>query len=248
MTKENNSKLIIWAAVALVIGVILGILITNITTTGKAKSALGLDSGRQEANLQEARQDLVLNLLRVNTISNRENPLIITSTNDVDFNVTNSIQMNSGISAINMYANSTEGPKMNLKSHRLSLTGNHIALVDTQGTTAISTDTDGIVKFPNVLTAPHGTGDYACLTIDGSLYRSQTPCNNSVFDIINQSSFYDGTFYEDMSCNDICQNPAIWGQNAPASTCLFAQFKLNDPAYPGQVMPCDFTDTNRSMM
>jgi hypothetical protein len=36
--KTNNSKLIIWALVALVIGVILGLVITNITTTGQAKS------------------------------------------------------------------------------------------------------------------------------------------------------------------------------------------------------------------
>jgi len=47
MAKENKSKLIIWALVALVIGVILGLLITNITTTGKAKSAL------QEAQVQK---------------------------------------------------------------------------------------------------------------------------------------------------------------------------------------------------
>lgn len=40
MAKENKSKLIIWALVALVIGVILGLVITNITTTGQAKSAI----------------------------------------------------------------------------------------------------------------------------------------------------------------------------------------------------------------
>lgn len=40
MAKENKKSLIIWAAVALVIGVIIGLLITNITTTGKAKAAL----------------------------------------------------------------------------------------------------------------------------------------------------------------------------------------------------------------
>ncbi|MFA5745948.1 MAG: hypothetical protein WCX82_01425 [archaeon] len=35
MAKENNKKLIIWALVALVIGVIIGLVITNLTTTGK---------------------------------------------------------------------------------------------------------------------------------------------------------------------------------------------------------------------
>jgi len=36
MAKENNKKLIIWALVALVIGVIIGMLITNFVTTGNA--------------------------------------------------------------------------------------------------------------------------------------------------------------------------------------------------------------------
>jgi hypothetical protein len=39
MAKENKKSLIIWAAVALVIGVILGLVITNLSTTGNAKSA-----------------------------------------------------------------------------------------------------------------------------------------------------------------------------------------------------------------
>ncbi|MFA5746070.1 MAG: hypothetical protein WCX82_01920 [archaeon] len=40
MAKENNTKLIIWAVVALVIGVVIGLLITNIVTTGNAKFSL----------------------------------------------------------------------------------------------------------------------------------------------------------------------------------------------------------------
>ncbi|MFA5745949.1 MAG: hypothetical protein WCX82_01420 [archaeon] len=38
MAKENKKSLIIWALVALVIGVILGLVITNLSTTGQAKS------------------------------------------------------------------------------------------------------------------------------------------------------------------------------------------------------------------
>ena len=40
MAKKENKKLIIWAVVALVIGVILGLFITTAVTTGKAKSAV----------------------------------------------------------------------------------------------------------------------------------------------------------------------------------------------------------------
>ncbi|HOZ35890.1 MAG TPA: hypothetical protein PLK55_02810, partial [archaeon] len=39
MTKKSNSALIIWAVVALIVGIFLGLLITNLTTTGDAKSA-----------------------------------------------------------------------------------------------------------------------------------------------------------------------------------------------------------------
>ncbi len=40
MAKENKKSLIIWALVALVIGVILGLVLTNLTTTGQAKASL----------------------------------------------------------------------------------------------------------------------------------------------------------------------------------------------------------------
>lgn len=40
MAKENKSKLIIWALVALVIGVIIGLLITNIIITGNSSKTL----------------------------------------------------------------------------------------------------------------------------------------------------------------------------------------------------------------
>ena len=46
MAKEKaNSKLIIWAVVALVIGIVLGLLLTTAVATGKAKSAIS-DNGR----------------------------------------------------------------------------------------------------------------------------------------------------------------------------------------------------------
>lgn len=40
MKKENKKPLILWALVALVLGVILGLVITNLSTTGQAKSTL----------------------------------------------------------------------------------------------------------------------------------------------------------------------------------------------------------------
>ena len=66
MAKENKKSLIIWALVALVIGVVIGLLITNITATGQAERALALDSGKQ-ANLEEARRDLVIKIYKLVT-------------------------------------------------------------------------------------------------------------------------------------------------------------------------------------
>ena len=72
MAKENKKSLIIWALVALVIGVILGLVITNITTTGNAKEILG---ERAIENIQEDRIDLRANNLYINKIyRNTENP------------------------------------------------------------------------------------------------------------------------------------------------------------------------------
>ena len=92
MAKENKKSLIIWATVALVVGVILGLLITNITTTGQAKSALGLDTERQEANLQEARLNLYLQNLNVSNI-------LANTAYDSQINVSSYLKANSGFYA-----------------------------------------------------------------------------------------------------------------------------------------------------
>lgn len=246
MAKENKSKLIIWATVALVIGVILGLLITNITTTGKAKSALASAPVRQEANLQEARQDLILNLLRVNTIESRGDDLLInantgmgrvylfgsgmanvsapivdisgptaTSISNTENSIllgsdglnifahnlkisnsnqtgyvepifiidaeNESIQMNAGGSIITQSVDSQIGPIMNLGSHWLSLTGNHIGIGNDQST-AISINPEGEIQLQNLSTGNEmdyngPESAYACLTADGTLYRSYNPCN-----------------------------------------------------------------------
>ena len=63
MAKENKSKLIIWAAVALVIGVIIGLLITNITTTGEAKSGLKSKTTTDDSGITDNQRNYVLNLL-----------------------------------------------------------------------------------------------------------------------------------------------------------------------------------------
>ncbi|MFA5745934.1 MAG: hypothetical protein WC932_03675 [archaeon] len=82
MAKENNKKLIIWALVALVVGVVIGLLLTSIVTTGNAATALGeksatLDTKTTEDNVVESRTNLVLNLLKVNRIENRDEDLLI---------------------------------------------------------------------------------------------------------------------------------------------------------------------------
>lgn len=40
MAKKNNSSLILWTLVSLIIGILLGLLITSLATTGQAKSAI----------------------------------------------------------------------------------------------------------------------------------------------------------------------------------------------------------------
>ena len=173
MAKENKKSLIIWALVALVIGVVIGLLITNITATGQAERALALDSGKQEANLEEARRDLVIRNLQVSNIlanTNYDSQINISSylkansgfyANELlvgneglrvkniypSDNENPSIQMQAGISAINMYADSQDGPKLNIKSHRLNLTGNHISLTNTQGDSAMTIDPTGDITI-----------------------------------------------------------------------------------------------------
>ena len=97
MAKKEQKQLILWAVVALVLGVLIGVLMTNAVTAGKAASAL--NSKDEAATLEEKevtditditdtvedRRDLVLNLLKVNRIENRQdNPLIIASTHQIN--------------------------------------------------------------------------------------------------------------------------------------------------------------------
>ena len=64
--KKENRSLIIWALICLAVGLIMGLFLTTVVTTGKVE-ALG-----ERANL-EARINLILDTLNVNTIKNREN-------------------------------------------------------------------------------------------------------------------------------------------------------------------------------
>ncbi|HNW05679.1 MAG TPA: hypothetical protein PK655_02820 [archaeon] len=77
MAKKENRSLIIWALICLAVGLIMGLFLTTVVTTGKAMKALG-----ERANLEEARTNLTLDTLNVNTIKNRENnQLLMQSTN-----------------------------------------------------------------------------------------------------------------------------------------------------------------------
>jgi hypothetical protein len=179
MAKKENKSLIIWAVICLIVGLVMGLFLTTVVTAGKAMQAL--NQQKSAVNLEEARTNLTLDTLNVNTIRNRVNPLTITSTNDVDFNVSDSIQMNVGASAVNMYADSANGPKMNLKSHWLTLSGNHFAITDTSGNiTYMQANTVGI-SFPNIEDLSENDINsayvyYACITEAGELYRSEYPC------------------------------------------------------------------------
>ncbi len=88
MAKKEQSQLILWAVVALVLGVLIGVLMTNAVATGKAKSVLSVDEAK-EADLTEEGRDLILNLLKVNTIESRGDDLMINA--------------NTGLGRVNMW-------------------------------------------------------------------------------------------------------------------------------------------------
>lgn len=69
MAKKEQKQLILWAVVALVLGVLIGVLLTSAVTTGSAISVTSKNSKLQEEIIEE-RIDLRLNNLFVNSISN----------------------------------------------------------------------------------------------------------------------------------------------------------------------------------
>lgn len=146
MKKENKKPLILWALVALVLGVILGLVITNITTTGKAKSALGLNSVTEEANLQEARRDLVLRNLQVSNI-------LANTAYDQQINVSSYLKANSGVYANellvgtdglkvkNIYSSDNDNPSINFLSEVKSQKGFYLGMYGTSNAFMVSPNT-----------------------------------------------------------------------------------------------------------
>ncbi len=196
MAKENKSKLIIWALVALVLGVILGLIITNITATGQAKSALGLDSGKQEANLQEARQDLVLNLLKVNRIDDRLGGLRIDTQGSTRITAKNSINLEAGsstdlgISVIGLEPGTIENPsetsiwgdEIILRFGLLTLSNKYNldvpALEINGGPNWQDVSVNAPLKYNVAMDVNYGTDNYyACIAGDGTIFKSYAPCN-----------------------------------------------------------------------
>jgi len=236
MKKENKKPLILWALVALVLGVILGLVITNLSTTGQAKSAVGLDSGRQESDIQEDRRDLRANNLYINKIyRNTENPQnasigfgsnIKSETgfywgkyeNSTAFTVSpNTGSVDNGNSEITIKAPLTIGAstKFNQLVNDVevpwglygvgdSFTANTylitvLEILDANNTVVLnfareddtSTDyyaTEGEIILGLIEVGPIDSSfvqlrvilsgnAYACLTADGTLYRSYNPCN-----------------------------------------------------------------------
>lgn len=115
IAKKEGRSYIFWAAVCLVAGIVFGLLFTNVVTTGQAVKALNEKAvAKSTVNFEEARQNLTLDTLNVNTIKNRINPLSIVSTNDVDFNVSNSIQMFAGNSAIKLISGTPTQSQINI--------------------------------------------------------------------------------------------------------------------------------------
>ena len=123
MAKENKKKLIIWALVALVIGVMLGLFITTAVSTGKATAGLS-KATTDHSGLVEERRDLTvdnLNVNRINNIGNNQlevhstNEVLIDSQSTIGLDSEDAIKLYSGGSQIALYnENATDGPEISM--------------------------------------------------------------------------------------------------------------------------------------
>ena len=64
---------------------------------------------------------------------------------------------------------------------------------------------------------------------------------------LNKCIYYDGQLQSGQSCNSVCAQPSIWGNNGPKSTCITGQFSSTDLAYPSELVRCDFTQAGREL-
>ena len=163
--KTDNKKLIIWALIALVVGVVIGLLLTNLTTTGNAK---GISSNAQDINpdVVPTTTDLVLNLLKVNRISSVQPDVTMIEIDDW-LNVSAGLNVSNGSFNVGSYNNQAA----------FLVTSDYQTNGPGTSTILIAAPT----KFTNLAqgnaTDLNGTAAYACLTADGTLFRSETACN-----------------------------------------------------------------------
>lgn len=70
-----------------------------------------------------------------------------------------------------------------------------------------------------------------------------------ILDMFNSCSYFGGTLEEGLTCNDICKNPRIWGQNAiTGQTCILAEFSsMDNSSFSKNIVRCGFQQDGRSI-
>ncbi|MFA5746076.1 MAG: hypothetical protein WCX82_01955 [archaeon] len=99
MVKENNIKLIIWAVVALVIGVVIGLLLTNLVITGQAVNL-------NESKMVRSEIDPRFGTETFESTLNLKDPYLIYANKEIeDYIIQNNIDLSKGT----IFRESTDG-------------------------------------------------------------------------------------------------------------------------------------------
>ncbi len=81
-----------------------------------------------------------------------------------------------------------------------------------------------------------------------SIYPISTINYLGILDMFNNAKYYGGTLDEGQSCNDICENPSLWGQSGPSGTCILSEFGVADfSSYAKSFVRCGFSEAGRDL-
>ncbi|HOZ35876.1 MAG TPA: hypothetical protein PLK55_02735 [archaeon] len=191
MAKKENKSLIIWAVICLIVGLVMGLFLTTVVTTGKAMQAL---SEKSTANLEEARTNLVLNLLKVNTIEKNGNgqlnilsqgqngQILMEGNTGVTLGTNGTSFIMGGTPQENGISMASQNVNINTNAFRVSAHGeteNALAIYplgDSEGSKRITISVP--LKYNVAMDVNYGADNYyACLTDEGTLFKSYSPCN-----------------------------------------------------------------------
>lgn len=193
MAKKENRSLIIWALICLAVGLIMGLFLTTVVTTGKAMKALG-----ERANLEEARTNLTLDTLNVNKINNNTTALTINSNPGINLYSRDEIGIKTHApgspteyraSYIKLNPGTNEDPTstmalyadnlyigFRLLSFANSYNSDVPALVINGGPNWQDITINAPLKYIATPIVNPVNSYYACIASDGTLFKSITPC------------------------------------------------------------------------